>query len=45
MNFMIRLYVKFYLTVTFNNMLLWGVAVLELDSHPDNNKGPDLHKK
>ena len=22
-------------------MNLWGVAVLELDSHPDNNKGPD----
>ncbi len=22
-------------------MNLWGVAVLELDSHPDHNKGPD----
>ena len=22
-------------------MNLWGVAVLELDSHPDYNKGPD----
>ncbi len=20
---------------------LWGVKVLELDSHPDHNKGPD----
>ncbi len=24
-------------------MNLWGVTVLELDSHPDHNKGPD-HK-
>ncbi len=23
------------------NTFLWGVAVLEPDSHPDNNKGPD----
>ncbi len=22
-------------------MNLWGVAVLELDSHPGHNKGPD----
>ena len=22
-------------------MNLWGVAVLELDSYPDHNKGPD----
>ncbi len=22
-------------------MSLWGVAVFELDSHPDHNKGPD----
>ncbi len=22
-------------------MNIWGVAVLELDSHPGNNKGPD----
>ena len=22
-------------------MYLWGVAILELDSHPDHNKGPD----
>ena len=22
-------------------MFLWGVAVLELDSHPDHYKGPD----
>ncbi len=22
-------------------MYLWGVAVLEHDSHPDHNKGPD----
>ncbi len=22
-------------------MYLWGVAVLELDSHPEHNKGPD----
>ena len=22
-------------------MNLWGFAVLELDSHPDHNKGPD----
>ncbi len=22
-------------------MNLWGIAVLELDSHPDHNKGPD----
>ncbi len=24
-------------------MYLWGVAVLELDSHPDHNKGPEPH--
>ncbi len=23
-------------------IFLWGVMVLELDSHPDHNKGPDL---
>ena len=25
-----------------NVKFLWGVAVFELDSHPDHNKGPDL---
>ncbi len=24
------------------DMYLWGVVVLELDSHPEYNKGPDL---
>ncbi len=24
-------------------MYLWGVAVLELDSYPEHNKGPDPH--
>ncbi len=23
-------------------MNVWGVAVIELDNHPDHNKGPDL---
>ena len=24
-------------------MFLWGVVVLEIDSHPDHNNGPDPH--
>ena len=27
--------------VVISYMNLWGVAVLELDSHPDHNKGTD----
>ena len=30
-----------YLHVMCYVMFLWGVAVLELDSHPDQNKGPE----
>ncbi len=26
-------------------MNLWGVAVLELDCHPDHNKGPDYYEQ
>ena len=29
-----------FLYVICNCMILWGVAVLELDSYPDHNKGP-----
>ncbi len=33
-NIMNMLDVRFYKN-------LWGVAIIELDSHPDHNKGPD----
>ena len=32
-----------YVNVICICMYLWGVAVLQLDRHPDNNKGPDPH--
>ncbi len=30
-----------YLHVMCYVLFLWGVAVLQLDSHPDQNKGPE----
>ena len=29
------------ITKTSVKTVLWGVSVLELDSHPEHNKGPD----